>query len=231
MFSRFGRVLRVSAKKNVVMRGQAFIAFQNPLQAQEALKTLNNAPFFGKLMEIQWAKRDSDITLSPAQAQKNKETRKRLISKNYFQTPKFKERMNKKIALRSKEMQNLNNLNMNLLDKMLNPDNTNPDHQNPSDLAQNKIPKSYKEPKTSMQKPLNEPHSMLILEKLPDIATDDVKKLFSSFEGFKEIRHIRLKRLALVDFMDSSAATTALESVKSHMFESGDLIQVNFAKK
>ena len=200
------------------MRGQAFVAFQHPLQAQEAFKTMNNAPFFGKAMEIQWAKRDSDITLSPALAQKKRETRTRVITKKYFQSSKFKERMNKKKTLRTQEMQNLN---INLLDSMLTP-------QVPGQTKEEPVPVA---PKKTLQKPLNEPHSMLILEKLPDIPTEQVKALFSNLEGFKEIRHIQSKRIALVDFEDSSASTAALETVKSHVFEGGNSIHVNFAKK
>lgn len=218
LFSRFGLVLKVSAKRNVMMRGQAFVAFQNPLQAQEAFKTMNNAPFFGKLMEIQWAKRDSDITLSPALAQKKKDNRKRVITKNYFQSTKFKDRMNKKKALRNQEMESLN---INILDKML-------------DSGQTQVKKEVQVPipsKKPPQKPLNEPHFMLILEKLPDIPTEQLKALFSGLEGFKEIRHIGKRRVALVDFEDSSTASTALEAVKSHVFEGGEEIHINFGKK
>lgn len=218
IFSRFGRVIQVSAKRNVVMRGQAFIVFQNPAHAQEALKKLNKVPFFGKPMEVQWAKRDSDITLSPMQADRAKKTRKRVISKSYFQSAKFKERMTKKLALRSKEMQGIEKLNMNILDRMLNPG------------ASHAGPKSDK-PNLATQKRLNEPHSMLILEKLPEISTEQLRGLFSGLEGFKEIRHILSKRIALVNFEDSNVASSALETVESHVFEGGDPICINFAKK
>lgn len=223
IFSRFGRVLQVSAKRNVVMRGQAFIVFQSPAHAQEALNNLNKALFFGKPMEVQWAKRDSDITLSPLQVDRARKTRKRLISKNYFQSVKFKERMAKKLALRSKEMEGIDKLNMNILDRMLNPEGLKPGQtlpgRNPDRSA------------LSTQKRLNEPHSMLILEKLPDISTDKLRELFSKLDGFKEIRHIHSKRIALVNFEDASAASLALETVETHVFEGGEPISINFAKK
>jgi RNA recognition motif-containing protein len=222
MFSRFGRVIQVSAKKNVIMRGQAFIVFQSPAHAQEALKNLNKAPFFGKYMEVQWAKRDSDITLSPQKIENVRKTRRRVISKTYFQSAKFKERMTKKLAQRSKEIQALDQVNMNLLDKMLNP---NVPLSNTDQIPTQTIPQNIP------QKKLNEPHSMLILEKLPRIPTEELKLLFSGLEGYKEIRHIESKGIALVDFEDANVARTALETVESHIFEGGERIHINFAKK
>jgi hypothetical protein len=206
------------------MRGQAFIVFQSPIHANEAFKNLNKAPFFGKYMEIQWAKRDSDITLSPQELQNVKKTRRRVISKNYFQSRKFKDRMSKKMAQRSKEIQALDQVNMNILDQMLNP-NTPATHQNTEEVNQSK------KKKIPSQKKLNEPHSMLILEKLPKIPTDTLKLLFAGLEGYKEIRHIESKGIALIDFEDANMARIALESVESHVFEGGERIHINFAKK
>ena len=224
MFSRFGRVIQVSAKRNVIMRGQAFIVFQSGAHAQEALQSLNKAPFFGKYMEVQWAKRDSDVVLTAIQTENVKKTRRRVISKTYFQSAKFKERMSKKLAQRSKEMQELDQVNMNLLDHMLNPDA--PVSAQNSKKTPQAMPK-----KIAPQKKLNEPHSMLILEKLPKISTENLKQLFSNLEGYKEIRHIESKGVALVDFEDANMARIALENVESHVFAGGERLQINFAKK
>lgn len=172
-------------------------------------------------MDIQWAKKDSDIILAPHEMQNVKKNRRRLITKNYFQSSKFKERMSRKKALRSKEIQALDQVNMNLLDRMLNPD---------VPLA-DKPPKKEADPNPVTQKRLNEPHSMLILEKLPDVNTQVLNNLFSSYDGFKEIRHIVSKKIALIDFEDSARASMALEGLEDHVFESGDPIHINFAKK
>lgn len=216
MFSRFGRVVQVSAKRNVVMRGQAFVVFQSPAHAEAARGALHQAPFFGKPMEVHWARRDSDITLSPGQAQAVRATRKRLITKNYFQSAQFKKRMARKLALRSKEMAGLGQLNMAILGKMLNSKEDRPGGGAPGGPAQRR---------------LNEPHSMLLLEKLPDVDKAALEALFAGQEGLKEIRHIGPKRIALVDFEDSASAAAALERVREQRFEGGEPVRINFAKK
>lgn len=214
-------MVQVNAKKNVAMRGQAFVVFQSNAHATEGIKNLHQAPFFGKPMEVQWARQDSDVTLTGEQLEKAKKSRRRLITKNYFKSPKFKERMSKKLAQRSKEMQALEQENQNVLDQTLNP-NRPPSSEKPLP-AKDTLPPP--------QKKLNEPHSMLILKDLPDVTTAILREMFSKFEGFKEIRHISSKKLALVDFADSSLAALALEAMEPFTFESGESLHINFAKK
>jgi U1 small nuclear ribonucleoprotein A len=205
------------------MRGQAFIVYQNNAQASEALRNLNNAPFFGKAMEVQWARRDSDVTLSLPEQEKIRKTRRRLITKEYFKSRKFKERMSKKMAQRSKELQELGQSNAQVIEQLSNPQTSDSQVQSKQVI----VPEGPPAP----QKKLNEPHSMLILKNLPDIPTETLKGLFAKFEGFKEMRHIISKKVALVDFDDSSLASVALEGMEKFVFEGGEVININFGKK
>ena len=49
------------AKKNLRMRGQAFIVFDNVESAKKAVSSMQGFPFHSKKMRIQYAKGDSDI--------------------------------------------------------------------------------------------------------------------------------------------------------------------------
>ena len=60
---RFGQVLDIKAKRNVVMRGQAFVVFKKKECAKAAKEGLNGFTIFNKAMEVNWAKRDSDFIL------------------------------------------------------------------------------------------------------------------------------------------------------------------------
>jgi len=61
MFSQFGTVLDVVAQKTLTTRGQAFVAFKDIPSATNAMRAMQNFPFYDKPMRIQYAKRQSDI--------------------------------------------------------------------------------------------------------------------------------------------------------------------------
>src|SRR5271156_2546668 len=63
IFSQFGTVLNVIAHKNLKMRGQAFIVFDDQKAAEKALGTVQEFPFHGKKMQVQYAKSQSDDTV------------------------------------------------------------------------------------------------------------------------------------------------------------------------
>lgn len=63
VFSKFGEVVDIRARNNLKMRGQAFVTMKTIPEAKQALLTLNNQPFFGKPLIIQYAKTTSEYAL------------------------------------------------------------------------------------------------------------------------------------------------------------------------
>jgi RNA recognition motif-containing protein len=61
MFSQFGIILDVVALKTLKMRGQAFIVFKDTVSATNAMRAMQNFPFYDKPMRIQYAQTRSDI--------------------------------------------------------------------------------------------------------------------------------------------------------------------------
>jgi len=61
MFTQFGTVLDVVALKTLEMRGQAFVVFKDVASATNAMRSMQNFPFYDKPMHIQYAKTKSDI--------------------------------------------------------------------------------------------------------------------------------------------------------------------------
>ena len=61
MFSPYGKILEIKAKKNIRLRGQAFIIFDDIDVASQALNLLQSYFIFGKPMKIDFAKQESDI--------------------------------------------------------------------------------------------------------------------------------------------------------------------------
>ncbi|XP_024020217.1 U2 small nuclear ribonucleoprotein B'' 2 isoform X1 [Morus notabilis] len=60
LFSQYGRILDVVALKTLKLRGQAWIAFSEVTAASNAVRQMQNFPFYDKPMRIQYAKTKSD---------------------------------------------------------------------------------------------------------------------------------------------------------------------------
>ncbi|XP_017461333.1 PREDICTED: U1 small nuclear ribonucleoprotein A-like, partial [Rhagoletis zephyria] len=60
IFSQFGSIVDIHAKKTLKMRGQAFVIFKDISSANNAIRSMQGFPFYDKPMTIQFAKADSD---------------------------------------------------------------------------------------------------------------------------------------------------------------------------
>ncbi|KAI8364725.1 uncharacterized protein BYT42DRAFT_618874 [Radiomyces spectabilis] len=60
LFSTYGEILDVTAKKTEKMREQAFVVYADPAAATTAMRSLNGFTFYDRPMKIQYAKTKSD---------------------------------------------------------------------------------------------------------------------------------------------------------------------------
>ena len=60
LFSSYGEVHEVHAKKNIRQRGQAYVVMKDPETAEKAIKTLRGYPFFGKPLRLNFARKEAD---------------------------------------------------------------------------------------------------------------------------------------------------------------------------
>lgn len=63
IFSTFGEVVDIVAKKNIKAKGQAFVVFESAEEAGEALEELQGFDLFDKPMQLAFAKTRSDATV------------------------------------------------------------------------------------------------------------------------------------------------------------------------
>jgi RNA recognition motif-containing protein len=61
LFSTYGEVHEVHAKKNIRVRGQAYVVMKDAKIAETSIKTLRGYPFFGKPMRLNFANTESDF--------------------------------------------------------------------------------------------------------------------------------------------------------------------------
>ncbi|GFY99356.1 RNA-binding (RRM/RBD/RNP motifs) family protein [Actinidia rufa] len=60
LFSQYGRILDIVALKTTKLRGQAWVVFSEVTAASNAVRQMQNFPFYDKPMRIQYAKTKSD---------------------------------------------------------------------------------------------------------------------------------------------------------------------------
>ena len=60
VFSQFGKIVDIVACKTLKLRGQAWVVFEDVTSATNALRQMQDFPFYDKSMRIQYAKTKSD---------------------------------------------------------------------------------------------------------------------------------------------------------------------------
>ena len=63
IFSEYGNVIDLVAKKNLKAKGQAFVVFDDPQAAERAIKEIQGFELFDKPMVLDYAKTRSDATV------------------------------------------------------------------------------------------------------------------------------------------------------------------------
>lgn len=91
IFSEYGTILEIVAKRNLKAKGQAFIVFDNIESAQRAIEEVNGFDLLGKPMSLDFAKTKSDATVLREGGEDDLEAhkRRRLAEKGRFLKPCF----------------------------------------------------------------------------------------------------------------------------------------------
>mmetsp|Transcript_19393 Transcript_19393/g.28708 ORF Transcript_19393/g.28708 Transcript_19393/m.28708 type:complete len:238 (-) Transcript_19393:23-736(-) len=61
VFNQFGKILKIIALRGVLLRGQAWVVFEDTVSATNALRQMQNFPFYEKPLKIEYARVQSDI--------------------------------------------------------------------------------------------------------------------------------------------------------------------------
>jgi RNA recognition motif-containing protein len=97
LFSEYGEIIDIVAKKNLKAKGQAFIVFENVESAQKAIEEVQGFELFGKPMQLASAKTRSDATVKRTGDEDEFEThkRRRLAEKGTSASPVVAKNSNK----------------------------------------------------------------------------------------------------------------------------------------
>ncbi len=89
IFSEYGNVIDLVAKKNLKAKGQAFVVFEDTESAERAIKEVQGFELFDKPMSLDFAKTKSDATVQREGTLEDFELhkRRRLAEKGLFLLP------------------------------------------------------------------------------------------------------------------------------------------------
>ncbi|KAF7187496.1 U1 small nuclear ribonucleoprotein [Pseudocercospora fuligena] len=186
-FGEFGTIIDVVAKKNLKARGQAFVVFESPEEAEIAMEALQGFDLLGQPVTIAFAKTRSDATIKKDDGDEELEKWKQV---------RLAEKERKKAEEAAAEAAK--------------------PAKRPADSANlAERPAKSTKPSNAMADEYLPPNKTLILRDFPDeYGKDELSALFARFPGFKEVRVVPgRKGLAFAEYEDEIGGTAAKEAM------------------
>ncbi|CBI15863.3 hypothetical protein VitviT2T_008419 [Vitis vinifera] len=202
LFSQYGRILDVVALKTPKLRGQAWVVFSEVTAASNAVRQMQNFPFYDKPMRVQYAKTKSDCVAKADGTFVPREKKK-----------KQEEKAEKK--RRAEEAQQSGNANGRNAETNGGP--TPPFRQGNQ---------GAREPEAAPNNILfiqNLPHQTTSMM---------LQVLFQQYPGFREVRMIEAKPgIAFVEFEDDVQSSMAMEALQGFKITPQNPMAIAYAKK
>ncbi|KAG6000751.1 hypothetical protein E4U21_005033 [Claviceps maximensis] len=194
LFSEFGTIVDIVAKRNLKAKGQAFIVYDDTSSAIAAIDELQGFEIYNKPMRLSLAKTRSDRSVelkSSSEAyevhKRNRlaEKDKRLATEAAENERRFKQGQGQMANSRSIKLSKPTGL------------------KSTGSLASQVVPDEYLPP-----------NKILFLQQIPEeYDLDALSSIYRRFEGFREIRFVPGRRgLAFVEYDGEQAAIAARES-------------------
>lgn len=196
VFSEYGNIIDVVAKKNLKAKGQAFIVFDNPESAARAVEEVQGFELYDKPMVLAIAKTRSDATvLRTGDADEFEHHKRRRLA----------EKDKKKALEAAEEQKRLKRPGVpgSNTDTGRGSKGARPGLKSTNPTTANVIPDEYLPP-----------NKILFVQNLPeDYDVEALTAIFGRFEGFREVRLVPGRRgIAFVEYEAEQGAITAKEN-------------------
>jgi RNA recognition motif-containing protein len=222
IFSQFGPILDVVARKTYRMRGQAFVVFRDITAATQAVRQLQGFPFYDQPMKLTYAKAKSDATAK---------------LDGTFELKQKAERQAKRKAER--EARAAAELAAKTAGSKRGADEAAGDEHGSgkrgrtgSEPALPVAPSAMPVAPSLSTQPAG-PNPILFVENLPaEVNAMMLSMLFQQFPGYKEVRLVPGKAgIAFVEFEDENQSGAAMRGLQGFKITPQNLMQVSFAKR
>jgi len=219
IFSEYGTIIDLVAKTNLKAKGQAFVVFEDADSAARAIEEINGFELFDKPMHLDYARTRSDATVLKEDGDSGLEKwkRARLAEKERKQAQETtQQKMLKRPAAVAADAVP-GGLNARPV-KAVKGAGLKPSGANAAAI----IPDEYLPP-----------NKILFLRDLPDsYDADGLSRIFSRFEGFKEVRMVPGRRgIAFVEYEAEAGAISAKEATAGmQLGDEGKGIKVTYQR-
>ncbi|KAK6145748.1 hypothetical protein DH2020_022568 [Rehmannia glutinosa] len=225
LFSQYGRILDIVALKTAKLRGQAWVVFSEVPAASNAVRQMQNFPFYDKPMRIQYAKSKSDcIAKADGTYDKKKKQEEKVFRESSW------------IVLTE------HNWNLNFVkqkfpwaDKKRRVDESQQtgSANGPRADSNGGPAAASRQGKPGTQEPATEPNNILFIQNLPyETNSMMLELLFKQYPGFREVRMVEAKPgIAFVEFEDDSQSSVAMQDLQGFKITSQNPMAISYAKK
>lgn len=205
LFSQYGRILDVVALKTAKLRGQAWVVFTEVTAASNAVRQMQNFPFYDKPMRIQYAKTKSDCVAKEDGTYVPREKKKKQEEKAAGKKRRAEEAQQPGAA------------------------SNGPNAQSNGGLSG----QASRQGKAGPQEPAAAPNNILFIQNLPHETTSMMLQiLFQQYPGFREVRMIEAKPgIAFVEFEDDMQASIAMQALQGFKITPQNPMAITYAKK
>jgi RNA recognition motif-containing protein len=197
IFDHYGPILDIVAKTSLKRKGQAFIVFDSQKSALQAIEEMSGFELYGKQMKVSLAKTHSDETLKrkATEEQFEQHKRERLTLKGMSPGGRFGDdgsaanlSTERKLAEQASK------------------------EQAATAVAKDK-PRAVKTGAAAVPDEYVRPNKTLFLQNIPaDVTQEDLSAIFERFDGFNEVRYIKIRAVGFAEFENEQFAITAKES-------------------
>ncbi|KAJ9644711.1 hypothetical protein H2201_006136 [Coniosporium apollinis] len=216
IFSEYGTIIDIVAKKSLKRRGQAFIVFDSPDAAQRALEEVQGFDLFDKPMQLDYARTRSDATVKAEGTEEELEVHKRR---------RLAEKERKQALAAAEEQKKLKRPAAGVPE---------PAAARPAKTTRGAGLKSTGGAAAVIPDEYLPPNKILFVQNLPEnYDVDALSAIFSRFEGFREVRLVPgRKGIAFVEYEAETGAISAKESTAGMTLgDEGKLIKVTYQRQ
>lgn len=248
IFNQFGTIVEIQAKKNLRMRGQAFIVFQDIESAKKAVTSMQGFPFHDKKMRIAFAKDESDVISKdkgtyverkkPKKVKKKKTKDKKAAAANpmaamlQMMNPQMMMQMQKMMAQTGMQMPS----NMTNMAQMMPQMQAN--MQKMMKQMQDQMTKTAttKQPNMGLPEGKFGVNNIIFVQDMPaEVDEKMLSCLFEQFNGFIEVRMAPARpgagKAAFIEYETESTAAHAKDTLQGFKITPQCQLKITFAKK
>ncbi|KIW21002.1 hypothetical protein PV08_01581 [Exophiala spinifera] len=219
IFSEYGNIIDLVAKKNLKAKGQAFIVFDSAEDAAKAIEEVNGFELFDKPMQLDFARTRSDATVLQQEGESGLEKwkRTRIAEKERKQALEATQQKLKRPAPLAGAPEAAGGLSA-----------------RPAKTAKGAgLKSSGTNAAAIVPDEYLPPNKILFIRDLPDsYDADGLSRIFSRFEGFKEVRMVPgRKGIAFVEYEAEAGAISAKEATAGmQLGDEGKGIRVTYQR-